>query len=86
MLFFSPEIYQLLGELDFIEYIRRSSRDNEDKQMRSLEGQEMDLDLVISDYKIRIIDFLKESQSAFEMGSGRQRNNCSLEKDERLGV
>jgi len=68
MLFFSPEIYQLLGELDFIEYIRRSSRDNEDKQMRSLEGQEMDLDLVISDYKIRIIDFLKESQSAFEMG------------------
>jgi len=42
MAFYDYNLQQVLKTLDFAVYLRKSSKDNEDKQMRSLEGQEDD--------------------------------------------
>lgn len=69
MAFYDNQTVDLIKSLKFAEYLRRSSQDNEDKQMRSIEGQEQDLkEDVINRFKIKIARVFKESQSAFKEG------------------
>lgn len=58
-----------MREFDFGIYLRRSSEDNEDKQMRSIEGQEQDLKEIIEKFGLKVIKFYPpESQTAFKKG------------------
>lgn len=69
MAFFDNQTVILIKSLKFGAYLRRSSQDNEDKQMRSIEGQEQDLkEDVIHRFGLRNVHFFKESQSAFKEG------------------
>lgn len=58
----------MFKELKFVVYLRRSSKDNEDKQMRSIEGQEEDLKEVVQRNGINVIKVIRESRTAFEVG------------------
>lgn len=69
MSFYNSEIQQLIKSLKFAMYLRRSSKDNEDKQMRSIPGQIEDLEPIINNNHIKLVtDQFEEKNSAFEMG------------------
>lgn len=71
MAFFDYNLQQKLKEYKFAMYLRKSTEDNEDKQLRSIEGQKEDL---ISDIiekfhlPLQKIPLFEEQQSAFKMG------------------
>lgn len=69
MAFFDYNLKEKLQEYKFGAYLRRSSEDNEDKQVRSIEGQQQDLQEVST--KLRLSKLKKydpESKSAFKIG------------------
>lgn len=69
MSYYNSEVQQLIKSLKFGMYLRRSSKDNEDKQMRSIPGQLEDLEPVIKNNRIKlVVPPLEEKQSAFSMG------------------
>src|SRR4030066_1901828 len=59
-----------IKSLHFIEYLRKSSEDNEDKQIRSIDRQIDDLSEFINRYGIKknIVEVFKEERSAFKTG------------------
>ncbi len=71
MAFFDYTLQQKLKTYRFGMYLRKSTEDNEDKQLRSIEGQKEDL---ISDIvnkfqlPLAMIHVFEEKQSAFKMG------------------
>ena len=69
MAFFDYDLQNKLKQYKFGIYLRRSSEDNEDKQVRSIEGQQLDLD----DLKTQLgLDIAKqyepEKRTAFKKG------------------
>lgn len=68
MAFFDYNIKETLRHYSFGSYLRRSSEDNEDKQVRSLEGQQLDLEEVIKQLSLKNKWYPFESQSAFKEG------------------
>lgn len=69
MAYFDGETIEKIKRLRFFVYVRKSTEDNEDKQMRSIEGQLVDIqELVLQRFNIKVVDIYKESQSAFKVG------------------
>lgn len=67
MAFYNYELKDRIRDYKFVQYIRRSSKDNEDKQVRSLTGQIEDIDIqVIKPLNLTDIILLQESKSAFK--------------------
>ena len=70
MSFYNQELQEIVKSLRFIQYLRRSSKDNEDKQMRSIDGQMQDIEPLIKQYNIKLVrEPFVEKRSAFETGS-----------------
>jgi len=70
MAYFDYSLQELLKSIPLVMYLRKSSEDNEDKQMRSIERQEDDLKELIKrlDIEKNIIKVIKEEKSAFKVG------------------
>ncbi len=69
MAFLDYNLQQILQESKSAKYLRRSSTDTEDKQMRSIEGQDEDLESdVIQRFNLKNILTFSESQTAFKEG------------------
>src|SRR5579872_7077439 len=69
MAFLDYDLQRQLQQSKPAKYLRRSSTDTEDKQMRSIEGQDEDLETdVIQRFGITNIQTFYESQSAFKEG------------------
>ncbi|KKQ73702.1 MAG: resolvase domain-containing protein, partial [Candidatus Woesebacteria bacterium GW2011_GWB1_38_5b] len=70
MSYLTQELVKQLKEIKFIVYLRKSSEDNEDRQIRSIPGQRMDIDeQLVNKYGIKVIKpYLEESQTAFKEG------------------
>ncbi len=69
MAFLDYDLQHQLQQSKPAKYVRRSSTDKEDKQMRSIEGQDEDLDVdVILKYGLKNVQRYAESQSAFKEG------------------
>lgn len=49
-------------------YLRRSTKDNEDKQVRSIQGQREELEEIVNQYGIKLVGIFEEKRSAFESG------------------
>lgn len=51
-------------------YLRKSTQDGEDKQIKSIDGQRLDIDeQIVSRYKLNVISpYFEESQTAFKQG------------------
>ena len=69
MSYYSQELLNQFQHCRWAGYLRKSSKDNEDKQIRSLEGQREDLHQIIESLHLVLVsNLLEESCSAFEMG------------------
>jgi DNA invertase Pin-like site-specific DNA recombinase len=69
MSFFDRETLEKIQGLRFFVYLRKSSEDNEDKQMRSIEGQLEDIqELILARFSIKPIYIYQEKKSAFKTG------------------
>lgn len=69
MSYYSQALINQFQQCRWAGYLRKSSKDNEDKQIRSLEGQREDLQQMVEQFGLQLVaDFLEESCSAFEMG------------------
>src|SRR3989344_4708013 len=69
MAFFDYNLKERLTTYTFGVYFRRSSEDNEDKQVRSIEGQQEDIDELISKLGLKNVKFYTaESKTAFKIG------------------
>lgn len=66
--FYDYDLITRLKSYRFIVYLRRSSKDNEDKQIRSIKGQREDLQEIIKQYGLNVVVLLEESRSAFSVG------------------
>lgn len=69
MAFFDYNLREEFKKYTFGAYFRRSSEDNEDKQMRSIEGQQQDIEELIKKLSLKGVKlFPPESKSAFKEG------------------
>lgn len=69
MAFFDKETYERIQSIRFFIYARKSSEDNEDKQMRSIEGQLEDIkEFVMQRFNPKIVGIYQERKSAFKTG------------------
>lgn len=69
MAFYSKELEEHLRKLVFFVYLRKSSEDSEDRQVRSIPAQKQEIeDLLIKRYRLKVAGFFEESQSAFVVG------------------
>ena len=69
MAFFDYDLKERLKQYDFGDYFRRSSEDNEDKQVRSIEGQQEDIAELIEKLGLpNVYHYPPESKSAFKKG------------------
>jgi site-specific DNA recombinase len=69
MSFFDRETFEKIQNLRFFVYLRKSSEDNEDKQMRSIEGQLEDIEeFILKRFNIKPVHIYNERKSAFKTG------------------
>ena len=69
MAYFSPELIEEIKTLGISCYKRKSTKDAEDKQIRSLPGQNADIhEQIIDRYDLKITSDYEEKASAFETG------------------
>ena len=69
MIYLPKEIVEILENITFDVYLRRSSKDNEDKQIRSIPEQWRDINnQLIKPYNIKVGKVFKEKRSAFKVG------------------
>lgn len=80
MSYFYKDTIEKLHKMKFFVYLRRSSEDNEDRQIRSIPGQLHDItEFLIDKYHLKIIEpIYKESRTAFK--AGRSDFNEMLQK------
>lgn len=74
-------------QIKYFLYARKSSEDNVERQMQSLESQERELEKVAKTQKLKIVDIIREEKSAHE--PGRQKFNemmKRIEKGEASGI
>src|SRR5258708_37860879 len=90
MAFLNYDLQQQLLLLRFIIYLRKSTEDNEDKQMRSTKGQFEDImEQIIKRFSLNINNMLilEEHKSAFKPGREKFNNMIGLiESGERNGI
>jgi|SRR5579859_1931094 len=68
MSFWDQDLMKQLQSMQFGMYMRKSTTDKEDKQLRSIEGQKMDLDEIVERYRLNVKITRDERESAFKMG------------------
>ena len=69
MAFLDYNLQQILQQSKPAKYLRKSTSDREDKQMRSIEGQDKDLDEeIITKFNLKGVKTVTESQTAFKEG------------------
>lgn len=69
MAFIDYDLQEKLKGLGSAEYDRRSTVDGEDKQIRSIEGQHLDIqEQIINKFNLKNVKRYQESQSAFKVG------------------
>ena len=69
MIYLPEEILETIKGGVFDLYLRKSSKDSEDKQMRSIPGQLKDIqDQILNRYNIQVGKVFKESQTAYKTG------------------
>lgn len=68
--YLSQESIDEYKKIKFAVYLRRSSQDGEDKQVKSIPGQKLDIDEgIVNKFGLMVqIPYLEESQSAFKQG------------------
>ncbi|MBI4080438.1 MAG: recombinase family protein, partial [Candidatus Levybacteria bacterium] len=88
MSYLTKETIEQTKNITFIVYLRKSSDDNRDTQVRSLPGQRMDVDEMIKKNNLKVIKpYLEESQTAFKKGRPRFNEMLQrLESGEAQGV
>lgn len=69
MAYFDKETIDKVQRLRFFVYLRRSSEDNEDKQLKSTEGQLDDIkEYILGRFNIEPVFIYEEKRSAFKIG------------------
>lgn len=69
MAYYSNELIKFLRTLTLFAYVRKSSEDNEDRQVLSIPGQKKEIEeQLIGKYGLKIAGYYEESQSAFKVG------------------
>lgn len=69
MAFFDRETLERIKLIKFFVYLRRSSEDNEDKQILSIEGQLLDItEYILKRFNIKPVFIYEEKKSAFKVG------------------
>jgi site-specific DNA recombinase len=66
--YYSKELLDQLRQLKFAVYLRKSTQDREDKQLRSIQGQREDLQNLIQLHGLNVVIEFEEKQSAFHPG------------------
>src|SRR3990167_4527424 len=70
MSYLTKELLDQIKNIKFFEYLRKSSEDNEDRQVRSIPGQRTDIEVqLINNYNLDVIKpHYEESKTAFKEG------------------
>lgn len=71
MSFINQELLSEIQDMKFFIYLRKSSEDNEDKQLRSIDGQFDDITSeIVNRYNLKnnVLHIYKEEKSAFKVG------------------
>ena len=56
------------GTIKYLMYCRKSSEDNKERQMQSVESQERELNKVVEDFKLNVVRIFREEKSAHTRG------------------
>src|SRR3989338_3942903 len=56
------------GTIKYLMYCRKSSEDNKERQMQSVESQERELNKVVEDFKLNVVRIFREERSAHTRG------------------